>query len=81
MSTNGNTPTAVLASFVSSTPDTTSHVAESSAVVRERSYDRDTDIAYLLGLFRNQRTTGTLRIDISQGTVNGVRLEERKKLP
>lgn len=55
-------------------------VSESHAVVRERVYDRGMDIDYLLGLLRNLRTTGTLRIDISQGTVNGIRLEERQKL-
>lgn len=57
-----------------------SHVSESHAVVRETVYDRGMDVDYLLGLLRNQRVTGTLRVDISQGTVNGIRLEERQKL-
>lgn len=57
------------------------HVAETHAVIKETVYHRETDIDYLLGLIRNQRKTGTLRIDISQGTVNAIRLEERQKLP
>jgi len=53
---------------------------ESQSVVRERTFDNEMDIAYLIGLLRNQRVTGTLRIDISQGGINSIRLEERQKL-
>lgn len=62
-------------------PETQCSVVESVSAIRETKYPRDYDIPYLLGLFRNQGTTGTLRIDISQGTVNGIRFEERQKLP
>ena len=62
-------------------PESNPKTSESHAVVRETTYDRGIDIDYLLGLFRNQGKTGTLRIDISQGTVNAVRFEERQKLP
>lgn len=54
--------------------------AATHVVLKETVYHRETDIDYLLGLLRNQRITGTLRIDISQGTVGAIRLEERQKL-
>ena len=54
--------------------------SESHSVVRERTFDNGMDIDYLLGLLRNQRVTGTLRIDLSQGGIGGIRLEERQKL-
>ena len=56
------------------------HVSEATAVVRERTYHRDTDIAYLLGLLRNTAATGTLRIDLSQGGVGNIRFEERQAI-
>jgi hypothetical protein len=56
------------------------HLSEATAVVRERTYHRDTDLAYLLGLLRNQAATGTLRIDLSQGGVGTIRFEERQSI-
>lgn len=56
------------------------HVSEATAVVRVRTYHRDEDIAYLLGLLRIQAATGTLHIDLSQGGVGSIRFEERQKI-
>lgn len=56
------------------------HISEATAVIRERTYHRDSDIAYVIGLLRNQAATGTLRIDLSQGGVGGIRFEERQRI-
>jgi len=57
------------------------HQSESTSVMRERTYDKGMDVDYLLGLLRNQRETGTLRIDVSQGSINGIRFEQRQRIP
>lgn len=59
---------------------TTTALAESHHILRERTFHRDDDVNYLLGLFRNQAVTGTLMIDLSQGAVNSIRLAERQKI-
>jgi hypothetical protein len=56
------------------------HVSEATAVVRERTYHRDSDISYILGLLRTTAATGTLRIDLSQGGVGAIRFEERQRI-
>lgn len=56
------------------------HVNEATSVIRERTYHRDTDIAYVIGLLRNQAATGTLHIDLSQGGVGSIRFEERQRI-
>lgn len=55
-------------------------VSEATAVVRTRTYHRDSDISYLLGLLRIQGATGTLHVDLSQGAVGSIRFEERQKI-
>lgn len=57
------------------------HVAESTSVSRERSYPPGTDIDYLLGLIRNQRGTGQVIVDISQGSICNIRFIEKQRIP
>jgi hypothetical protein len=56
------------------------HVSQSTSVSRETQYNPDTDIDYLLGLLRNQRATGQLVVDISQGSKCNVRFVEKQKI-
>jgi hypothetical protein len=76
MSTNGHMTVA----HPDGSTTTDFHLTEATSVVRERTYHRDSDIAYIIGLLRTQAATGTLRIDLSQGGIGSIRFEERKKL-
>lgn len=59
---------------------TSLHVSEATVVSRERQYNAGDDIGYLLGLFRNQRLTGQLVINLSQGSVCDIRFKETQKI-
>jgi hypothetical protein len=81
MATNGHTTTAIQSpSDLSEIADDALHVSESTSVSRERQYPSGTDIDYLLGLLRNQRSTGQLVIDLSQGSVCNIRFLEKQRV-
>lgn len=55
------------------------HVAESQHIVRTRQFPTDTELAIILSDLRRSHATGTLMIDLGQGSVNGVRFREEQK--
>lgn len=53
---------------------------ESFTLVRERTYEA-ADLMHIIMQLRNERSTGTLRINLSQGGIVNVQFHEKQPIP